>query len=749
MDRDLLARHPWVLVSVLLVLALAFGSNGGGTRSTALSDPLGGSLPSESPAPASPGLAVDPTSWWTVAGNTTGLSATWVGIPAGCTASPLWYRWSVQAGWDEGTLAPSETASTNFTAASVATGVARIGVNAATTVTCGASETAVDREATANVTVVVPPELQGLTVYPDPASAGAATELNGTLWGGAPPYRLTVAWGEGNVSTVDLSAPGAFALSHAYAAGNYSPEVFVEDSAGLSSHASAEETVYVSGGLAVGVETESPIAEVGEPVDFTGAIVHPPSSFSDLESCTDSRSESSGGGGPGPNESFSCAFASPGLAEVEYEVIPINDGYPATEATLTLPVVSPLAVSVRLDGNPEEVDRPTVASVNLSGGVAPFSLSWQLSSNASEQTATVTEDGLVVVSVWPQQPGTFGLTVRVVDALGTEVENGSVRLSVDSSLNASANVAGVLGPAGSVVHVAGSVPGGQAPFVWFVAPASVPSNESPTNGTLSTVSIFSWSGTLPYEGRSSVTVGVVDADGAFWWATYPVGLVPPLVVSAALGTNRTNGSAVLSLNLTVEGGLPPFALWTNGTEGLSRNGSLPTDTTLRWSFVVNRSGPFEFNTTVLDRLGARAYSNTSATVSLSATPPPPSPSPAPPPPSRAGTAENETTDSAFLVAGGSVVAVLLAASVAFLWRWHKRRPAPSVVPPDPVAVLREIIEPADGAERSTVELLAEERGIPLETVRSTLDRLITDGTVRAETGSDGEEVVAWSSLGPP
>jgi hypothetical protein len=101
------------------------------------------------------------------------------------------------------------------------------------------------------------------------------------------------------------------------------------------------------------------------------------------------------------------------------------------------------------------------------------------------------------------------------------------------------------------------------------------------------------------------------------------------------------------------------------------------------------------------------------------------------------------------VAAVSAFAIGLAAVVAFLWRKRVRNRPEARDGPDPVAILRRIIEPADGADRTTVELMAEENGIPLATVRSTLDRLIAEGTVRAETGPDGEEVVAWSALGIP
>jgi DNA-binding IscR family transcriptional regulator len=77
---------------------------------------------------------------------------------------------------------------------------------------------------------------------------------------------------------------------------------------------------------------------------------------------------------------------------------------------------------------------------------------------------------------------------------------------------------------------------------------------------------------------------------------------------------------------------------------------------------------------------------------------------------------------------------------------RRAREARREVPgPDPVATLKRIIEPAEGAERFTVELLAEEAGVPLAVVRSTIDRLVSEGTVCSESGADGEEVLSWSS----
>lgn len=81
------------------------------------------------------------------------------------------------------------------------------------------------------------------------------------------------------------------------------------------------------------------------------------------------------------------------------------------------------------------------------------------------------------------------------------------------------------------------------------------------------------------------------------------------------------------------------------------------------------------------------------------------------------------------------------------WGWLLPRRTPSPAPrPDPVPIVRSIIAACDGVDRSTVELLAEERGVDAASVSRTLERMRRDGSLRYERGTDGEEVLAWSRL---
>ena len=733
-----------------LVLGLLLGA---GSASTVLPR----LVPSEpAPAPATTAtlhLSIDPSSWWMVAGNSTRLEATWVGVPPGCTEAPVAFHWSIVTGWAEGMLAPLDGPSTNFTASSTVTGTAEIEVRSATVVTCGTGESAWHQNATASVTVVVPPTLGPLAFDTDPVAAGASTNLTGSLVDGAPPYRIRVAWGDGNVSESNLSAPGPFALPHRFPDGRFVPTVTVEDSVGLTTNGSVVEPEYAGANFTVGIETARYATEVGASVAFTGGILDPPASYSEAAICSDALASAAAPprlapAGNGTADHFTCAFAAPGTAEVTYEVVPSGGDLSPASATLTLPVSAPLALKVFLTDSSTEVDLPTAVAVAVSGGVAPFFVRWGLADSPNGSRTTLVADGTYLMPVDPTTPGDFGVTVIVEDAIGFEVGNSSARLSVDGALNATASVASGSDPAGARVSLAGAVTQGVAPFLWFVAPAVPPENGTPPEGNLSAVSGFAWSALLPREGNSSITVGVVDAAGAIWWSDLPVHLVAPLDAAGAWTVSPGNRTPLLVLHLTVEGGLPPFTLWANSTGGPVGNASLYAEGSTTWSWPVDATGVVGVEVVVADRLGARGSWN--STVNLSAAVPGPSPAPpSPTPPVPAPATGSDGADGGAQVATVSVLVLLVAGGVGLYWRHRRSARTPASPPPDPVTVLRRIVEPADGIDRTTVELLAEEAGVSLPVVRATLDRLVTEGRLRSETGSDGEEVYAWSPTDAP
>jgi hypothetical protein len=711
-------------------------------------DPWVASAPDNLPRPDAthPVLVVDPTSWWLTAGNRTQVAATWSGIPPGCAASPLWFRWTVAEGFAEGALGSTAGASVNFTAGSAESGTARVEARSTVLVTCGTNQEATYGTAVSTITVVAPLRIENVSLAPTAVAAGAPANLSALLVGGQPPYGLRVDWNDGNVSFYNVSAPGRFSFAHRFATGSFSPTVFVSDATGLVVNGTVDGPLSASSGLAVAVATRTVSAEVGVPVQFTGEILNPPVQYGSVTLCADSRP--SGPSGTSANVStvnFTCTFASAGSAEVDFEVIPIDDDLPPAEARWWEPVAPPLGLNVSPPGVMGEVGLPTVFPVRLSGGVPPFILSWRLVGNSTARQELVFADGFVLLPVWPSEPGTYGLTVTVQDALGALVAVGTVALPVDPPLNVSASAGRTLGSYGAVVQVAGTVSQGTAPYLWWVLPGETATNESAPNGTLGSVASFSWNGTLAREGNSTVTIVVVDGEGAVGWDTIVVSLVPELRASARASASLTATGPAFLLNLSIDGGLPPFDLEVNSSAAEEWNRSFSADGTYSVAFPTNDSGPVSLGMTLRDRLGVDWVGVLSVVV-RSSTPPPNASSP-PPPPVRPS--PNATSDDYPSSAVSNVLVLLLivvagALAFAFWWRrWHRTNgePVPSA---EPIPVLRRILEPAEGADRATVELMAEEAGIPLDVVRATIDRLVSEGSIRSESGPEGEEVLAWS-----
>jgi hypothetical protein len=338
----------------------------------------------------------------------------------------------------------------------------------------------------------------------------------------------------------------------------------------------------------------------------------------------------------------------------------------------------------------------------------------------------------LVLPIDPARPGSLEVVARVVDADGTTTSNTTARLSVDPPLNDSVSSVRSPDSSGENLSLAGTVLAGVPPFLWVVAPGATPVNETTPAGILDAPGWFDWSGTYSTEGWTNVSVLVVDAAGSVSTATVDLEAVPPWEgnLSVAPGTVPTPGTFELALSFT--GGIPPFSVLVNASDGERWNRTAPSDDPISWNLSAQGSGLLGLQILVLDALGAELEWNRTIDVA----PPPATDASSAPPPAPLSTA----------VAAILLVAALLGAG-GYLYRRHRGR-APTVASPDPVAVLRGIIEPADGADRATVELLAEEAGIPLTVVRSTIDRLVGTGTIRSEATHDGEEVVSWVPTPP-
>jgi hypothetical protein len=691
----------------------------------------------EVPEPASTPslrLVVDPDSWWMAAGNVTPFTATWGGPTPGCNLTPYWFRWSVPGGSAEGTIAPTAGANVNFSATSAATGRTTLVVRSAAVLTCGGQNTPAFAMAEANVTVVAPVVVQNLSVDPNPVTAGGVASLRGNVTGGEPPYTLHIVWGDGTTTAAGLSSPGSFSISHSFPSGDFSPTLEVTDSSGLLARGTVAETLAASDSLVAGIGAQTYITDVGLPVRFNATVLPAPTGDDIGWSCgvqsrtADPRSFASPGTG---STEFSCSFSNPGTGFVFFEALPPAPLAPAT-ATLDETVVPVPTLGAETSNLSAEVGQPTLATFNVTGGVPPFRLDWTEVGSSVAGELPIATDGTVLLPIIPREAGSLELVARLVDGEGFATSNVTARLRVDPALNDSTVADRTPTPASTTLALTTTVVAGAPPYSWVVVPAFDPLNETDPAGSLGGVGWFGWAGSYRSEGWTTVTVTVVDAAGGIVAETRVLEAVPPLIGTVSVAPDGPPAPGTFALGFSFAGGIPPFEVSVSANDGESWNRTVASEGNSSWVFAAAGPGTLKLRVDALDGTGVGLEWNVTVEITPGPTPAsyvPPAPTP--------------------LVGDVAVVLLLVGClAVGLYLRRRRSRPAPAV-PPDPVTVLRRIIEPADGADRTTVELLAEEAGIPLAVVRSTIDRLVREGTILSEGGIDEGEVVSWSATSPP
>src|SRR5208282_2585237 len=694
-------------------------------------------------------LTVDPPSFWMRSGANLTLQAVWLTDSPGCNVTALWYHWSTDDGNATGFLNSTIGSTTTFTADSFGTGTVIVVALSGAELDCGTGVTIINRSSEANVSIVVPLSLSSAELGPNPIVTGATAVLRGTILGGEPPYQVEITWGDGTNSLVVLRVPGNFSIDHVFPAGQFVPSLLSSDSGGDTAEISVAEAISVGSGLEVAILPASYVAQVGVSAEFAGLVADQPPGAITLFDCSNATVNPGSVNPLASNEtSFSCTFNAPGTAEVLFGAYSPRPGGPTASVVLYESVVPLPSVSIRPIQSVGEVGGIAQIQVVLKGGVTPISLTWNLSGNRSGGEETLWTDGGGVISLALGQAGDLVVDTRVSDALGSVEINDTAIIRVDPALESNASGSSTYLPYGALATIDGNALSGCLPFAWWVIPAIAPANESAENGTLENDGGFAWTGSYIREGNLSISTAVVDGCGATRQTSIDVALVPLLSVGMTAAPGPVLPEETLLINLSIGGGLPPFRLVVNASDNESWNRTLPTDGVYRCVLPTHANQSLKIDVSLADLLGGVVRANLSVILTSPPDPvTPPSPTPVPPPPATPISFGNSTNATSVDLAGLlAVVLVPVGVAAALLLVRHRRtrldpHDAPGV---DPEGVLKRIIEPADGAERFTVELLAEEAGVPLGIVRSTIDRLVGEGKVLAESGVDGEEVLSWS-----
>ncbi len=713
-------RRAWWLVGFLALLSVLPS-----VSPTAPSHPLSAvpqfSGSSSTGVPVA--LSVDLTGA-NVSAMTVTASARWGSAPANCTLDPVWTRWFWPANSSvAGTFDDPNASSTTVALSPLESGPYEVGARAAVAIDCSSGNTTEDQIALARGTDYAPLTLTNLSVRPGSQVVSDWVTLTTTLEGGLAPYELNVSWGDGTFGEQTVGAPGTVRFLHTYGAGVYIPSVQVTDQQGATTEAVAPEPVAVSNGTTAWIAASVPEAEAGQPVSFATTVVHPVGPSHHIVAC--GSSVDSGGSG-----NVSDVVCTPSLSG-PFPVSVVVEGLVASQtfrSTYLEPVAGALALGLRATPPVTDVGVASVLRVTVTGGVAPFWITLTGPDGVGRILGPEPVDGDLLLPWTPSANGLAVWTGSVTDGLGVEARAANLTLAVAPKLALEAQASVWIGAASSGVGLRGSVSGGSAPYLWTLSPGVGFANSSSMTA-LTGVTSWSWSASRSEEGVVNVTLGVFDDAGAWTDVTESVAL--PAAPTVRISNVSVAGASPSWVNFTLDptGGVPPYQGWvnvSNATEWSARFGAGATAASAR----VTGSGNLTLAVALRDARGVDAQAN--LTLDLPAAAPSP---PGPPPPS---------APSADALGLAALVAALVAVAAGSVWILRRRR-APSVPAPGPDAerVLEDLLRPADGADRVTVELLAEERGVPLERARQTLDRLIAEGRVRSEREPDGGEILAW------
>jgi hypothetical protein len=679
------------------------------------------------PAGAAPSLEVDPPTWQMTGGNSTTVLATWVGEPPGCGLSPLWYHWSLPAPPDSGQLNATSGPQVTFVGDGASPGTTAIAVEGAALLECAGDAEPLVANASTTVTVVANLELANISIEPGPLAPGQSANLSASISGGDPPYSIEVDWDDGSSSAIALAAAGRFTSAHAFVeTGQYAPSITATDAGGLTAHATDPTTIDVNAGTAIALSVDRTTTDVGVPVVWNATVEREPPWFVTNPECNGLPSDLFASLDP---MFGTCTFSVPGRAIISVGTWPVFNSNDVSAWT-AVSVVAPPSVSVTLPDDTTEVGLPGYLVAHVEGGVPPLTLTCAGPNPVSPAQFELLGDGTVAVPVDPSEVGQLDYTIQVEDSEGVDSAPVLATLLVEPALNGSFEDGRTVNATGANLSLAGSITSGVGPFVWSIVPSVPGSGPLAAAGVLEGPGAVGWSATYRLEGSVTVRLLVADSAGSVLEEVRVMPAIPPLAVAVAVPTNGTLSPGTVALSVGIAGGLPPFNVTAESTTGSLGSLSVATDGTVVWRLDTGATGPLPVSITVRDSADGAAWANT--TVSIPVAPP--------------STGSSTPTPLAWEVAAAAVLAGVVV--IAVLWRRRKRPAVPSA-PVDPTAVLRSILSPADGAERTTVELLAEQEGVPLEIARSTLDRLIAERAVRSEIDGDGIEVLSWTHDAAP
>jgi len=429
---------------------------------------------------------------------------------------------------------------------------------------------------TINITVESSP-VASIVATPSVSDVNLPISFTSKVSGGNPPYTYSWLLGDGvsnHSSSLDYAYPSP---------GTYMVQLWVNDTFGES--AFAKTTVTVNPALSATISPSAPVTtDVGIPLNFYGNASGGTAPYTVTWRFGD--------GGQGLGAHITHAFTVAGTYTVSLWV---NDSAGASvHKTVSVTVDPAPTAQVSFAPNPTDVGLAVSFTATVSGGIPPYSVSWNLGDGTRGTGSSVTHSYAA--------PGLYPIKVWVNDSIGgSYVTNGTVLVNPPPTVTVQATPA--ITDVGHAVQFTAAESGGTSPvqISWAFGDGS--------RGTGASVS-------HSYASPGNYTVRVWANDSVGMSASQSVSITvnPALSITyfRASSSNITTGST-LFLNVTAAGGTGP---WTNTYAGLPP--PCVSANTASLSCTPTQTGTYNITVTVTDALGASA----SSTVTLHVLSPP-------------------------------------------------------------------------------------------------------------------------------
>lgn len=707
-----------------------------------LADVGGAGAPSAVPRPAldptEVGVGVDPANWAMFPGGSVGLSAGPTGLPSGCSVFAEWFAWGLAgSGYARGYLNASSGSAVELTALPNATGNLTVEVTAMFVLYCptatGNVSVDVNPQAEAFVALLPPLSAGDVAVTPDPVAPGRFARISWQVEGGASPYEVVVSFGDGSTATVTQAAPGAGAILHAYAAGEYDPSIAVTDARGDRENASGFAPVDAAPGLAVSLEPSTSVAEAGRSFRVNASVAGglAPITVAWNVSGVAATESAAGEGGT----SLEVTPTGPGTIVVAAEASDEIGESARASANLTV-VAGPSLALAALDGG-ADAGRPLRLNGSVSGGVGPYAIGWTLLPDGPSGSVFAGAPGSFDLAAVPPSPGPLLVLVNVTDGLGG---NGSAVFDVGTvGLPPEAALVAPSGPAeaGRPLPVALSIAEGTPPYAWVIGADPGLADASAPAGVVAEAGSVVWNGTPSAAGNLSLTARVVDGAGAEAETNLTVPVLAPLQL--AVDVDNATGAADVVVYAHVTGGLPPYAI----TATLGAVGSSSFNLSAPGGYALRLSGAapgFDTLDVALDDSGgaSRNFATSLFVPALAATGT-----------AGGGPAASEAPAAAWADAGGTLaLGAILVGGLLYVRRRRARHPPVAGTAPA-LDLVRRSLQESDGIDEETLGLLAEEQGVDPLAVHDAVARWTRAGRIRREEDPLGGERLLWIARAGP